>query len=781
MKGRPATGFVVTNTVMLWIATAIASIALWPIYHSGALILMVALTTVIGSLLAILGAYFHWSAPIMMGGTVVAFLAFGVPLAVPSEAIAGLFPSASGLVDLFAGVALGWKQLLTISLPVGGYQALLVPFFTLVLVLTVLSLTIAIRAKYGDVAVTGPGILFLTATLFGSENPVLPIQASLGLLAFLLLWIVWRRWYQRRVAIGLLASQTRSGADAPTEMRADTRFVGLRTFFAAVLILALATGTAVAAAAGLPPVGTRVVLRTATAQPFEPRNYASPLSGFRTYWQKPKTDDVLLTASGLPSGSRIRIATLDSYDGVVYTVGSAAVDPASGAFSRVPFELEQTGASGTPAQITITDQNYSGVWLPTVGTFKKVAFSGPNAAALRDDFFYNNTSGTAVDVGKLVAGDSYTLDVVVPKQPSLTSLMSMTPGSATVPPVNTLPAELSTTLNSYVGKATTPGAKLVAMINALKTNGYVSHGIGTEPASRSGHALDRINELLTDTRMIGDGEQYSVTAALMARELGFPARVVMGFVPETTGPGTAEIRGKDVAAWIEVDTAQQGWVTVDPNPKVRPIPVVPPKDPNQVAQPETVVPPPATLLNPTDPQPVPDTQQHSTPPPNAFLLGLLAVLEATGWSVLVLAILLSPFIVILIAKSRRRRIRRRAPTPLAQISGGWQEFEDSVLDHGIEPPLAATRSEVAITVGGSRTAVLAAVADRATFGPGDPDQSEAELVWRSVNELTVALDAGRTRWQRLTARISLRSLRSGPGSGVSVSSLFKRGGVRREL
>jgi hypothetical protein len=143
---------------------------------------------------------------------------------------------------------------------------------------------------------------------------------------------------------------------------------------------------------------------------------------------------------------------------------------------------------------------------------------------------------------------------------------------------------------------------------------------------------------------------------------------------------------------------------------------------------------------------------------------------------LVILILLSPFLVILIAKSRRRRLRRRAPTVLAQISGGWQEFEDSVLDHGLEPPLAATRSEVARTVGGTRTAVLAAVADRATFGPGIPDESEANLVWRSVDELTAALDTGHTRWQRLRARISLRSLRGQSGVGLTVGSLFKSKG-----
>jgi hypothetical protein len=776
MKARPTAGFIAANTLLLWCAIAIASIALWPIYRSTSMVLMVGVTTIVGSAIAILGASLRWSAPVVLGATVLAFLLFGVPLAVPSEATAGILPSAQGIVDLIAGVALGWKQLLTISLPVGQYQALLVPFYVLVLVVAVVSLTVALRARHGDAAVVGPAVLFVTATAFGAQTPELPFLSSLGLMVFLLLWIVWRRWHRRRVAIGLLVEQSRDGSEAPGEARADTRFVGLRTLTSAVVILVLVVATAVAVTTGLPPAGTRTVLRTTTTQPFEPRNYASPLAGFRTYWQKPKTDDVLLTVRGLPKGSRIRIATMDSYDGVVYSVGSPAVNPASGTFSRVPFELEQTGVRGTPAQLTITDESYSGVWLPTVGTFKRISFSGPDATALRDDFFYNDTSGTAVDVTKLVPGDSYTLDAVVPSQPSLATLSTMSAGSAVVPDVNALPAELSTTLNSYVAKAGSQGAKLVAMITALKANGYVSHGVGSEPASRSGHALDRINELLTGARMIGDAEQYSVTAALMARELGFPARVVMGFVPETTGPGTAEIRGKDVSAWIEVDTAQDGWVTVDPNPPARPIPVVPPKDPNQVAQPQTVVPPPTTLLNPDQPEAAPDTQQHATAPPSAFLISLLAVLATVGWSLLVLLILFSPILVIVFLKSRRRRVRRRAPTPLEQITGGWQEFEDSVLDHGLEPPPAATRSEVATTVGGARPAVLAAVADRATFGPATPDETEAELVWRSVAELTASLDAGMTRWERLRSRISLRSLRRRSASGYSVSSLFKSKG-----
>ena len=36
--------------------------------------------------------------------------------------------------------------------------------------------------------------------------------------------------------------------------------------------------------------------------------------------------------------------------------------------------------------------------------------------------------------------------------------------------------------------------------------------------------------------MLGDGEQYAVAAALMARRIGFPARVVVGYVAQTETP-----------------------------------------------------------------------------------------------------------------------------------------------------------------------------------------------------------------------------------------------------
>jgi hypothetical protein len=245
--------------------------------------------------------------------------------------------------------------------------------------------------------------------------------------------------------------------------------------------------------------------------------------------------------------------------------------------------------------------------------------------------------------------------------------------------------------------------------------------------------------------------------------------VVLGFIPDGT-----TVRGSDVSAWIEVNTAQYGWVTIDTTPEMRPIPDELPEEPAQVARPQTIVPPPEQDTEKFNRQATPDSQEDQPNDLDPILGVVFAVLRALGWVLVGLAIVLAPFIVVIAAKVRRRRLRRWAATPGERIAGGWQEFEDSVLDHGILPPPAATRNEVASTVGGSRPIVLAAIADRASFSPDDPDAGEADVVWKAVDDLRSSLDHGLTRWQRLRSRISLRSLGANSRGGYSVTKLFKR-------
>ena len=746
------------NTLLALVTTGLASAAFWPIYQDGAFVAMATVTVAVGAAIALCGALFHWPS-IAVGGAVVAtYLVLGVPLAIPSQATNGVVPTATGFSDLVSATWLSWKQLVTISLPVGSYQALLVPAFILILLTIVITLTLALRAKRGELGAIPPVLLLVAGILLGPGSTSLPLMLALGLMAILLVWLIWFRWQRRSAALKLLGEHTGVLVETPRERR----FAGVRTIAGAAVILVVAGIAGTAASIVLPTRGERDVVRTAVEQPFDPRAYASPLSGFRNYLQPGAADTPMLTVSGLPVDGRVRIATLDTYDGIVYSVGTDQVSSASGSFSRVPYRLSQNGVNGTRDTLSVTVRGYSGVWVPGNGQLQQITFTGPDGQALTDSFYYNDTTGTGAVTRGLRDGDTYTLDALVKPEFTIDQLAQAQPGTSSVPKPSVMPDELTQTLQKYASGVDAPGAKLAAALTGLKTNGYISHGIGAnEPASRSGHGADRITQLLTDVPMVGDQEQYAVTAALMARQLGFPARVVIGFVaPATSGAqSNLTFTGADISAWIEVQTRSNGWVTVDPTPPLRAIPPKQPDTPNQISRPQTNVLPP-----------VDDTQAQRDQPPQAqvdnnnpnaadpLLATILAILTIVGWSLLAVAIVSAPFLAIVGAKWRRRALRRTAPTSVDRISGGWREFADAAIDHGYDPPPAATRSEFARTIGGSRAAALASVSDRAVFSPSMPSSADADTVWRAVDDLRRSLGKRQSRWRRFVALISLRSL-----------------------
>ena len=74
---------------------------------------------------------------------------------------------------------------------------------------------------------------------------------------------------------------------------------------------------------------------------------------------------------------RVRLATLDSYDGEIYRSGGAgALDQAR--FVRVPSTLD--AGTGRPVEARITIEELDGIWMPTVGQLESVDFSGDRAA-----------------------------------------------------------------------------------------------------------------------------------------------------------------------------------------------------------------------------------------------------------------------------------------------------------------------------------------------------------------------------------------------------------------
>ncbi|MFC4907907.1 transglutaminaseTgpA domain-containing protein [Actinomadura gamaensis] len=79
------------------------------------------------------------------------------------------------------------------------------------------------------------------------------------------------------------------------------------------------------------------------------------------------------------------------------------------------------------------------------------------------------------------------------------------------------------------------------------------------------HGSDLLH-FLTD-RKRGYCEQFAAAMAVMARELGIPARVSVGYTPgREIRPGEWEVRGRDAHAWPELYFDGAGWVRFEPTP-----------------------------------------------------------------------------------------------------------------------------------------------------------------------------------------------------------------------
>ncbi|BDZ51021.1 hypothetical protein GCM10025867_32620 [Frondihabitans sucicola] len=205
--------FALAQTAGFFVLMGLGAVTFWPVYRSSSFVILVAAGLVLGAAISLAGLFLRLSSFWILLLTVIAFALFGVALAVPSQALYGVLPTLDGLRELVMGVALGWKQLLTITLPVGAYQALLVPALVLVLVGTVVGLSTALRSRRAELALAPPAVLFVAGIVFGPTDAVLPIVAGLLLLAAGILWLVWWRLRRRRIAIDELTRATR-GSEA---------------------------------------------------------------------------------------------------------------------------------------------------------------------------------------------------------------------------------------------------------------------------------------------------------------------------------------------------------------------------------------------------------------------------------------------------------------------------------------------------------------------------------------------------------------------------------------
>ncbi|MGF1429715.1 transglutaminaseTgpA domain-containing protein [Kitasatospora sp. LaBMicrA B282] len=413
----------------------------------------------------------------------------------------------------------------------------------------------------------------------------------------------------------------------------------------------------------------------------------------------------LLSYRGDPSVLRstyLRITALDEFDGQEWKPGKQDIVALP---SVLPAPAGLAGdVPATPFVTTIAmSPSLSTNWLPAPYPMERVRVPGnwryePEVGALVGGQSLQPTGLDYTVTSLAVDPTPEQLRDAPPAPKSITDSYLDVPGN--------LPGVVKATALQVTAGKETAYDKAVALQDWFTTTGGFSYSTHVD----QGTGPDAIAKFLQDRT--GFCVHFSATMAAMARTLGIPARVAVGFAPgHPNGDGSFTVGTQDYHAWPELYFSGVGWVRFEPTPSRG---VAPDYSRPQGAA-ATPTGPATASATPDQPTSAPNGENcpaearkqgscgHVQPTATASAAALPVAAAPTGRGLpagligglaggaLVLLLLLSPML--WRSRLRRRRLgsgRRRPGGPggaltEAQVLAAWQELIDSAWDLGIPP------------------------------------------------------------------------------------------------
>jgi len=790
--------------VFLAAFSSIGAVALWPIYQDNFFFVTVFGGTLLGVLVQFFADRLRFSLPsalLIIAGVLISFV---VPLTNPNG-LSNVESFSAVWIESVQSIVLGWKQLVTIDIPVGTYQSLLGP----VLVLSLLNGFISARVVWGRAAnywlpvvplfvMVAVGIGFggsAIARSFSIGQTEIPVAPALvfGFIA-LAIAITYLSWAGAAFRQGTRSkSQTKDTAYRQGALRR------IRRTISAGLVVTLATSLVGASIVYAGVSSVRDVLRTNIDPLTLIKKQVSPLSTYRQFFTDPEALNatvLTVTAEGaLPD--RVRIAVMPFYDGTTFKVASETGQfDENSSFSRLPWSLPPRISNSGTSSITIDFESSETPWLPIVDNLKVVEFLGDGAGTLAGSLYVNRKTDTAVLVPVPDGPASYVVEWYVPTE--TTDLARVVPQSNSTIDESLIPPSLSEWFQSQ-NLGVTNGTELALLLEKLRARGFLSHSL-EEPTglaqdswiadlpgysfqpSLSGHSFRRIDTLFTDLNSrqavaestedsqlvaaIGDDEQFATAAALLAAKLGFNSRVAVGFrLASATGDGysvpacdsSGACRGRNLTAWVEISGRSGEWVALDTTPQFA-NPIAPQTSDRQDPKNPTVVIADNANLRPPPPA-NPDTgfNEEVPQPFNFDISGILSVIFAVVQWTLVTLFIASPFALVIWAKKQRRLGRRTSERSDDKLVGAWDEYVDLMVDFGRPIMRKSTRSELMAAYKDPNGPEMAALGDYGAFADYFPEDSLIDRAWEIVDQTGQTLRTEAKLSRRIRGALSVRS------------------------
>ncbi|EPY93479.1 DUF3488 and transglutaminase-like domain-containing protein [Streptomyces noursei] len=651
--------------------------------------LLLALVTGVGAL----GRRLPLARPLTVGAQALAAVLLLTAVFARDHAVAGLLPGPDAVAALADLVRSGVGDVGRYAIP-----APVTPGIRLLLVSGVLLIGLVVDAlavTYRSAAPAGLPLLALYSVAAGlSHSGAGWLWFVVGAAGYLLLLLAegrdrlsqWGRVFGGPVT-GRPGAARRDGLPLPRGRRIGALALGLALLVPAVLP-SLGSGLLGPTAAGAGPGAGGGTISA-----------VNPLVSLQDSLNQPEDREVLnyRTTATDTREMYLRIVALDQFDGTAWK-------PSERTVTDVPTELPRPPGLSSDVSVTrvntslSTAQWYAQNWLPLPYPAARVDLPGrwrfePEGRTLVGDRG-QNTHGLQYQVESLqVRPTARQLASAPPPPAALRREYTRVPES--------LPPIVGTTARQVTRGAGTAYDKAVKLQDWFALYGGFSYN--TEV--RAGSGTEAIARFLKDKE--GFCVHFSFTMAAMARTLGIPARVAVGFTPGTRQPdGTTSVSLKDAHAWPELYFQGVGWTRFEPTPSRGSVPDYAYPDASRTPAPGGPEHAPApSAVPPTGPSAPPTcgpgerrtgagpdcaaapSAPTAGPPGGSPPIGTLALLALAA--LLIVALPAVPLV-----WRARARTRRLAGPPggdaAASALAAWQELLDTGWDFGILPDESLT-------------------------------------------------------------------------------------------
>ncbi|MCF2572789.1 transglutaminase family protein [Brevibacterium sp. UCMA 11754] len=272
-----------------------------------------------------------------------------------------------------------------------------------------------------------------------------------------------------------------------------------------------------------------------------------------------RDDSTLLTYTTSESeGQPIRLTSINSFDGQSWAPTPFPLDPFAIANEGLPWPQglpREKNYKEERIDVTVSD-DYDQQYLPT-------PYAPQQPTGLDRRWIYDETSLTIVGNGEKSGGQDYSMEYLS-INPDVNDLQSAAPVNSSdfeteleVP--DSLPGSVKETAEKITADADNQWEAAV-LLQAYFRSGDFEYSLDA-PERASG---DAISDFLVDKK--GYCVQFSSAMTIMARTMGIPARIGVGYGEGTKSGEGFEVSMQDSHAWPELYFEGAGWVRFEPTP-----------------------------------------------------------------------------------------------------------------------------------------------------------------------------------------------------------------------